>query len=162
MLFICTGNLCRSPAAEKMLLHLGGGQFAARSRGTDAQAYTSSPRQIRAFLEGMGITDTEHKSVLATEEDINWADIILVMEDYHLETLAYRFPQSSRKMSLFLDYCTGSKGMELRDPMGKSDGVFKKVLEDIRKAVELLVQKGGAQPAAKEIPGLSAGENQII
>ena len=143
VLFICTGNLCRSPAAEKMLLHTGGADFAARSRGTAAQAYSSMPIQVRTFLERIGVPDTEHKPALVSEADIDWADVILVMENHHSDTLAYRFPQSSRKTSLFLDYCTGSSGRELRDPMGKSDRVFNKVLEEIRKAVEMLVKKQG-------------------
>jgi protein-tyrosine phosphatase len=144
VLFVCTGNLCRSPAAEKMLLHSGGGRFAARSRGTAAQAYTGMPRQVHDFLEGMGITDIAHKPALVSEADIDWADVILVMENYHLEALAERFPQSSRKTRLFLDYCTGSNGRELPDPMGKSDRAFNKVLAEIRKAIELLVNKRAA------------------
>jgi protein-tyrosine phosphatase len=143
-LFVCTGNLCRSPAAEKMLLHSGGGRFPARSRGTAAQAYTSMPRQVSAFLEGMGITDIAHKPALISEADIEWAEIILVMENHHLEALADRFPQSSRKTKLFLDYCTGSSGRELSDPMGKNDRTFNKVLTEIQKAIELLVNKPAA------------------
>jgi len=141
VLFVCTGNMCRSPAAEKMLLHAGGAGFEARSRGTAAQAYCTMPRQIGAFLNRIGISDIAHTPALAAEEDINWADLILVMENHHFEELAEKFPQSQRKMHLFLEYCEGKAGKELRDPMGKSDLVFDEVLEEIRNAIEQLVKK---------------------
>src|SRR3989339_298624 len=141
VLFVCTGNMCRSPAAEKMLLHAGGAGFEARSRGTAAQAYCKMPRQISAFLNRMGITDTAHTPTLITETDINWADLILVMETCHFEHLADKFPQSLRKMHLFLDYCNGLSGADLRDPMGKNDKAFEEVLTEIRGAVEQLVKK---------------------
>ena len=44
-------------------------------------------------------------------------------------------------MHLFLDYCTGSEGKELRDPMGKGDKAFDEVLTEIREAIEQLVKK---------------------
>ena len=141
VLFVCTGNMCRSPAAEKMLRHAGGAGFEARSRGTAAQAYCKMPRQVGVFLERMGITDTAHTPALVSEEDINWADLVLVMENCHFEDLAERFPQSLRKMRLFLDYCTGGEGKELRDPMGKDDKGFDEVLTEIRGAIEQLVKK---------------------
>ena len=133
--------MCRSPAAEKMLRHAGGTDFEARSRGTAAQAYCKMPQQVGAFLERMGIADTAHTPALVREEDINWADLVLVMEHCHFEDLAERFPQSLRKMRLFLDHCTGGEGKELRDPMGKGDKTFDEVLTEIRGAIEQLVKK---------------------
>lgn len=141
MLFVCTGNMCRSPAAEKILRHAGGAAFEARSRGTAAQAYCKMPRRVGAFLERMGITDTAHTPALVREEDINWADMVLVMENCHFEDIAERFPQSLRKMRLFMDYCTGGEGKELRDPMGKGDKAFDEILTEIRDAVEQLLKR---------------------
>ncbi len=140
--------MCRSPAAEKMLRHTGGAGFEARSRGTAAQAYCRMPRQVGAFLERMGIADIAHTPALVREEDINWADLVLVMENRHFEDLAERFPQSLRKMHLFLDYCAGGEGRDLRDPMGGSDKIFDEVLTEIRGAIERLVKKtnGGTAP----------------
>jgi protein-tyrosine phosphatase len=146
-LFICTGNMCRSPAAEKMLRHAGGAGFEARSRGTAAQAYCKMPRQVTAFLEEMGITDISHAPAIVREEDINWADLVLVMENCHFEDLAERFPQSLHKMHLFLDYCTGGEGKELRDPMGKGDKAFDEVLTEIHGAIDKLVKKAAGSKA---------------
>jgi protein-tyrosine phosphatase len=97
------------------------------------------PRQITAFLEGRGVVHLVHKPALATEADINWADLILVMEEMHRDILADKFPQSMRKTKLLLEYC-GGEG-DLRDPMGKSDQVFEEVLKEIEEAIKKIVEK---------------------
>lgn len=127
--------MCRSPAAEKLLAHYGGAKgFEARSRGTAAQPYCKMPRQITAFLERQGVADLAHKPALAAEADIDWADLILVMEGMHRDILADKFPQSMRKTKLFLEQC-GGEG-DLKDPMGKSDEVFEEVLQQISEAIK--------------------------
>lgn len=140
VLFICTGNMCRSPAAEKLLAFYGGAAgFEARSRGTAAQPYCKMPRQIKEFLIKQGLSDLEHKPALAGEADIDWADLILVMEGVHRDILADKFPQSMRKTQLLLDYA-GESG-DLRDPMGKPDKVFEEVLQQIKEAIKKIVSK---------------------
>ena len=132
--------MCRSPAAEKLLAHYGGtAGFEARSRGTAAQPYCKMPRQIVDFLTRQGVTNLEHKPALAGEADIDWADLVLVMEGVHRDILADKFPQSMRKTQLLLDYC-GESG-DLRDPMGKSDNVFEEVLLQIDTAIKNIVSK---------------------
>lgn len=132
--------MCRSPAAEKLLAHYGGAAgFEARSRGTAAQPYCRMPRQITDFLTRQGVADLAHKPELVAETDIDWADLILVMEGVHRDILADKFPQSMRKTHLFLDFCGGSG--DLRDPMGKSDKVFEEVLQQIDTAIKDIVKK---------------------
>ncbi|MEI7483025.1 MAG: hypothetical protein WCK75_11865 [Elusimicrobiota bacterium] len=132
MLFVCTGNMCRSPAAAKLLELYGGAGFEVRSRGTAAQPYCSLPTQVESFLKKAGVPDTAHKPGLVTEDDVNWADVILVMEGVHADILAHKFPQSARKTRLLT-------GTDLRDPIGKSDAVYEAVLTKIQEAVKKLI-----------------------
>lgn len=132
--------MCRSPAAEKLLAHYGGAAgFEARSRGTAAQPYCKMPHQITDFLTRQGVTDLTHKPELVAEADIDWADLILVMEGVHRDILADKFPQSMRKTQLLLDYC-GESG-DLKDPMGKSAKVFEEVLAQIAEAIKKIIAK---------------------
>jgi len=132
--------MCRSPAAEKLLAHYGGAKgFEARSRGTAAQPYCKMPRQVTGFLARQGVTDLAHKPALAAEADIDWADLVLVMEGVHRDILADKFPQSMRKTQLLLDYCGGAG--DLRDPMGKGDEVFEEVLGQINDGVKKIIEK---------------------
>jgi len=141
-LFICTANMCRSVAAEKLLLHYGGAGFEARSRGTAAEPYGGMPALVREFLVRAGVVEPAHKPELVGEADVDWADIILVMENRHYEALSDRFAQSMRKMHLFLDYCNKTSGAELEDPAGRSREVFGKVLMEIDKGIKKLIEKG--------------------
>lgn len=132
--------MCRSPAAEKLLAHYCvAAAFETRSRGTAAQPYCKMAHQITDFLTRQGVTDLTHKPALASEADIDWADLILVMEGVHRDILADKFPQSMRKTHLLLAYCGGSG--DLRDPMGKSDKVFEEVLQQILEAIKKLTGK---------------------
>ena len=99
------------------------------------------PREVLNFLTGIGIGNLEHRPALVTEEDIDWADVVLPMENHHFDEVADRFPQSLRKMHLFLDYCTGSEGKGMRDPMGKGEKGFNEILGEIKAAIEMLVKK---------------------
>ena len=140
ILFICTANLCRSVAAEKLLRHYGGAAFETRSRGTAAGPYGGMPGLVRDFLARAGVTQLAHKPALAGEADVDWAEVILVMENHHYEALSDRFPQSMRKMHLFLDYCNGITGAELEDPAGRSREVFDKVLTEIDKGIKKIIE----------------------
>lgn len=134
VLFICTGNMCRSPAAEKLLGHYGAGKgFLARSRGLGVQPHYGLHRKMAALLKEEGVTDLEHKASLVMESDVDWADLILVMEDGQLDALGELFPQSLRKVRLLL----GEEDLE--DPIGKDDAKFKEIFEKIKAAVKQLV-----------------------
>jgi protein-tyrosine-phosphatase len=96
------------------------------------------PAQVESFLKKAGAADLAHKPALVAEEDIDWADLVLVMEAVHAEILADKFPQSMRKTRLLADG-------NLPDPMGKSAEVFAAVLAKIRQAVKELIARGNVK-----------------
>lgn len=137
VLFICTGNMCRSPAAELLLRHYGAGKgFEARSRGTGVQPGFGLHRKMAALLKAEGVTELSHRGSLVTEPDVDWADLILVMEEGHRDALGEMFPQSLRKTQLLLEYA--GLGGELEDPMGQDDAKFREVFGQILAAVKKL------------------------
>lgn len=138
VLFVCTGNMCRSPAAEKLLAHYGSAKgFQARSRGLGVQPNFGLHKKMAALLKAEGVADLGHKASLVTEPDVDWADLILVMEEAQQDALGELFPQSLRKTELLLE--RGGASGDLEDPMGKSDEKFKEVFGKIRDAVKKLV-----------------------
>ena len=140
ILFVCTGNSCRSVAAEKLFLAEGLPKTEARSRGIAAQPYGIMSAPVRNYLERKGIKNLSHKPAFATEADIEWADIILAMEPIHCDILAERFPQSARKTHLFIQYCA-EKNEALEDPIGKSDAVYERILNQISFCIKALAEK---------------------
>ena len=144
VLFVCTGNLCRSAAAEKLLALKEVPGVVVRSRGVAAQPYGGMPRQVKDFLIKAGVKEPGHKAQFIAEADVDWADLILVMENGHFDALAERFPQGGRKTHLFVEYCTGKEGAQLKDPMGLTDKVFEEILGMVQACVKELARKLGA------------------
>jgi len=88
LLFVCTGNTCRSPMAEAIARHRaaerGWGQVEVRSAGI--AAFDGSPASggsLRAAAAN-GLDLSTHASTLLTLEEVAWADLILTMSPSHL------------------------------------------------------------------------------
>ena len=100
ILFICTGNVCRSPMAEGLFRHAvkGRGEFRVLSAGLgalDGQPPTHIP--CRRCNE-MGIDISHQRSRALTAEMVRAADYIFGMTHSHVDTVALLYPQRRRKL----------------------------------------------------------------
>lgn len=86
ILFVCTGNTCRSPMAEGYLKYCGYENVFVRSRGINAYPVAVSDNACRA-MQNVGIDITCHIAKQLTTEDILWADKIYCMSASHKEIL---------------------------------------------------------------------------
>lgn len=145
ILFVCTGNLARSPLAEhafqKALAGRGVTSVLAESAGT--MAYDGAPAAGKAVREGAerGLDLSRHRARLLTRSMVDEADMALVMErhQYH-HTLALA-PGSGEKTFMLASFIPGRGDDEIADPYGGSDDDFKRALDDIMEAVEALADK---------------------
>jgi protein-tyrosine-phosphatase len=89
VLFLCTGNICRSPMAaalaSKLLQDRGRGDIVVASAGTSAGE--GSPASEGAYLVGLekGLDLADHAATFLTREVVLRADLILAMSQQHLE-----------------------------------------------------------------------------
>ncbi len=83
ILFICTGNTCRSPMAEGYLKSRG---FSVLSRGLCADSLPVSENS-RIAMQEIGIDISKHISRQITQKDIKWADKIICMSQSHADAL---------------------------------------------------------------------------
>ncbi|MBR6743559.1 MAG: low molecular weight phosphatase family protein [Clostridia bacterium] len=86
VLFVCTGNTCRSPMAEGYLKSKGIKGLTVLSRGISADGSAVSENSLLAMKEA-GIDISAHKSTQLTYEDTDLASVILCMSSSHADLL---------------------------------------------------------------------------
>ncbi|ECQ6354187.1 TPA: low molecular weight protein arginine phosphatase [Listeria innocua] len=111
ILFVCTGNTCRSPLAEKILQNMRP-DLEVRSAGTRALDGDTISENSREILLQMNLPG-EHTAKKITEADIDWADEIYVMTKNHQVELKSIFPIASNKIQLI-----SKGGTDIPDPYG--------------------------------------------
>lgn len=143
VLFVCTGNSCRSVMAEYLFNKTASDRrlgWQARSCGTAAQPRFPIPGGVKRALASRGIPEVKHVPTLVSPAIIEWADVILPMAKAHLEALAAMHPKAVSKIRLFLDYA-GLGAKDVQDPIGKPDAVYEECCRLIEQGIQGLVNK---------------------
>ena len=134
VLFICYANVCRSFMAQE-LLKKAVPEADVFSRGLYADPSYAVPPKVLAFLAEQGVTPAPLQA-----QDLQTADIILLMEQRHLDKLVDRYAQHSDKMYLLNDFAFGQE-KDVADPISLSGKAFKKSAAQLARAVQAVAQK---------------------
>jgi protein-tyrosine-phosphatase len=123
IIFICTGNMCRSPMAEGILrsklTELGRNDVAVSSMGIHAPRHQkASPDSIVACAE-YDVDISEHISRQLVFDELQAADFIFVMENFHREYIRTFVPQASDRLFLLDGWPGNGKNAHgIPDPIG--------------------------------------------
>ena len=151
ILFVCTGNTCRSSMAEgifKNLIKNLGDDFKGIetiSAGTLVlQQEPANPKAIKV-LEDMGIDITPHTSQALTFELAQEADLILTMTQRHKEQIIQMEPNLKGKVFTLLEFAQGEERddvtLDIADPFGLSMEEYRKTAEEIKEALERVLER---------------------
>ena len=144
ILFICTGNACRSAAAEavlrKLLRDAGVDDITVASAGT--LEWGSNPRDaVMARIAGEHGYTMEGTTQCMTREILNAAELILVMTPSHREEVTRLLDYSHwSRVRLFMDYCFG-KEAPLIDPTYCPEVIYREVFSAIERGCRVIVEK---------------------
>ena len=135
ILFVCTGNTCRSPMAMALFnkradeLSIDSEAF---SRGLYADGSAISRNALKALSE-VGITELCHFSATITEDDMKEADIVIGITSRHAAKLIADFPQYCDKVYAF--------PFDVSDPIGGDITVYRKTLKELQEGIDIIIRE---------------------
>jgi Protein-tyrosine-phosphatase len=143
ILFVCSGNTCRSPLAEavtrRMLRDAQRTDIEVSSAGTNA--WDGSPASDGALLVGMerGLDLSEHRSRLLTPEIVRESDLILAMSPSHVARVKEIDPKAN--VHLLAGYVSGNEGYAVQDPFGGDLAAYRDAFDDISRELSGLLER---------------------
>ncbi|GAA0346114.1 low molecular weight protein-tyrosine-phosphatase [Bowmanella denitrificans] len=145
VLFVCLGNLCRSPTAHAVLTGMARQQqcnIRIDSAGTSPYHKGSLPdARTREAGQARGYSFKGQRSRPVLDEDFARFDLVLAMDKHNLRDLQERCPaEYQHKVKLFLEY-TEQEELEVPDPYYGGRQGFELVLDLIEQGCEVLLSK---------------------
>ena len=138
LVFVCTGNICRSPMAEYMFReHIRDTHPAwqVASAGTlGLQGQPASRFAVKALKE-ISVDLKPHRSQGVTRELVERAALLVVMAQGHKAELLERYPDAADKIRLLKSFDPASDGADVMDPIGLSLDVYRYIRDEISNAL---------------------------
>ena len=144
ILFLCTGNVCRSPMAEGLFRHAvkGRGDFRVVSAGLGAMdGQVPTHHSVQAMKE-IGIDISRQRSQMLTAELVRDADFIFGMTHSHVDTVMLLYPPAAEKTFLVREFDETLEPYEkdISDPIGGSYPIYVECRDQIEQGVVTILK----------------------
>lgn len=142
ILFICTGNICRSVMAAALLAKQAKSKklkVECLSAGIGAFPGSPPPTEVVDLLKKEGQNVSGHRSTPLMPQMFQQVDLVLTMTKKQQQAILGKLPAMKNKVHVLKEY-VGLKG-DVADPIGGNAKVYAAALKDIDEAIRKLVEK---------------------
>jgi RpiB/LacA/LacB family sugar-phosphate isomerase len=144
ILFVCTGNVCRSPMAEGLFRRAvqGRGDFRVVSAGLGAMDGQMPTQHSVTAMRELGIDISGQRSRMLTAELVRSADFIFGMTHGHVDTIALLYPPAAEKTFLLREFDETLEVYEkdISDPIGSPYDVYVFCRDQIEQGIATLLK----------------------
>lgn len=139
LMFVCTGNTCRSPMAEGLAKEILGDDRVILSRGIAVGYEASANDKALQVMRNNHIDISEHRSKAFDPKDVTDNMIVLTMTLRHKLFLISQFPELSRCVMTMSEY-TGGEG-DIVDPYGYGIDFYEACAQELKGLIEQMIEK---------------------
>jgi protein-tyrosine phosphatase len=144
LLFVCHGNICRSPFAEwyarQELDNRGIEGVTVDSTGFQSPSDPTSPQDAVTMARNWDVDLTSHRSVQTDVESLEMADLVLLMDYKNYHDMTTTFPEFTDRI-FFLRLFDHAEEMELTDPYKNGTDAFETVYEQITHCIDAMLDE---------------------
>ena len=146
ILFVCTGNTCRSVMAEYLLRQALKKRMDVEidSAGTGVLFPMAPSAETVVVLKELGLEASSHQAKGVSEMMLRKSDLIFVMTHGHREQVLQKAPQVDKRVYLLKEFVHSKEGMkqdlDIPDPIGTSLSSYRYCLNIIKEAVQKIVE----------------------
>ena len=140
--FVCTGNTCRSPMAEKLAEKIAFErelQIKAFSRGISVYQPEAAHKNARTTMEKYGLDLSKHRSSQFLKEDGEIADLILTMTKRHKNYIINKYPQFTHKIFAMTEYIEETG--DISDPYGGDLDEYQNCAKELNEIIHKIIDK---------------------
>lgn len=145
IMFVCTGNICRSAMAEylaKQKIKEMGKEIAMESCGTQAYTGEEATQNTIMVLQKRGISEAKkHHATNHQDADIKGSDLILCATQTHKRKMQSLYPEKKDVIKTMKEYAYETQDLNIADPWGYSLETYENCCIEIEKCVTEIIKR---------------------